>query len=482
MGVNTGINPALLRPQTFHVLTYLRAGRALEPLPQRLCLIGIQSASATATAGVVIPIDDPSQTDALFGIGSIMALMARKAFATAAFLGSGPAFFACPVAETTTARVETLTFAGTSTAADNVVIRINGRYFTVGVPSGTSATNVGVAVDAAIKANYEDLHYTSGQSAGVVTLTATVKSTLPNGDFYDVVHLPAGITATFAQSVAGAGILDMQSALDAIAGQEFDGVAVPNHLSADITEITTHLTTAWSDSEKKPRWFFVGENGSIGTAAAMSANHEGILITSWEQSRSTCYEIATATAVLALSKSRPNANYDGAILPLYPPPIAYDYMTSEIETALNDGLTPMSAVLDTVTRSVVEGQGKIVRLITTRTTLNSLPFTLLRDFGISRTAWFMAKQYDIAFANKFGSGAFPDGVLLDQDTEDLIRDMVININHAAEDAKILKNVDDDKAKLVVEPDATAIGRVNVDNAYTIVVGLHQIAMIHRAQL
>lgn len=481
--ITTGINQSLLKPQTFHVLTYLRAGRALTALPQRGLLVGIQSAAATAVAGVVIKIDDPSQTGALFGVGSIMDLMCRKAFATMAALGQGPALYACPLAETTTKQVELLTFAGGPTTADgNVVIRIAGRYITAGIQAGTSVTNVGVAVDNAIKAIYEDLPYTSGNAAGVVTLTAVTKDTLHADVIFEVITLPLGITGVFTVSVAGAGALNIQPALDAIAGQDFDGIAVCTHISADVTLINTHLLTTWAPAEKKPRWFFIGEPGSIGTATALGANHEGIVIGSWEQSKSLPCEIASALMVGALSKSRPNANYDGMVLPLYPPPISYDYTTAEIETALNAGLTPLSAVLDGNTRAVVEGEGKVQRLITTRTTINSLPFTLLRDFGVSRTAWFMARQYDIAFANKFGSGAFPDGVLLTDDTEDLIRDMIIDANKAAEDEQVLRNVDADSAKLVVEPDPVAVGRLNVDVSYTIVVGLHQAAFIHRAQI
>jgi phage tail sheath gpL-like len=483
MPVNTGINAALLRPQTFHVLTYLRAGRALVPLPQRLCLIGAQSAAATAIAQVVVECDDPTQTDALFGLGSTLALMCRKAFACAAMQGQGPQIFACPLAETTTKRAGTFTITGPATADDNLIFRIAGRWYTVGVANGTTATNIGVAVDNAIKANYQDSAYTSGNAAGVVTITAVEKGVLHNDTIVDVVHVPPGVTCVFAQTIAGAGVLDLQPALDAIAGQQFDGIAICNHASADITEINTHLATTWAASEKKPRWFFIGEPGTIGTAVALAANHEGIVIGSMEQSRSMPYEIATALAVGALSKSRPNANYDGMQLPLYPPPIAFDYMTSEVETALNAGLTAFKSVIDPVAQTVVDGVVSVTRLITTRTTINALPFILLRDFGVSRTAWAMAKQYDIAYVAKFGStGANPDGVLLSEDTIQLIRDMVIGINKAAEDNTWLHNVDFDTQKLVVEADANAIGRINVDTSYTIVVGLHQVAFIHRAQL
>jgi len=48
-------------------------------------------------------------------------------------------------------------------------------------------------------------------------------------------------------------------------------------------------------------------------------------------------------------------------------------------------------------------------------------------------------------------------VLEDDDTVAQVRDMVANILYAAQDAKILKNVDTDITKLVVEPDPSALG-------------------------
>lgn len=484
MTVNTGINSSLLRPQTFHVLTYLRGNRALTPLPQRLCLIGPQSAAALATAGVVIQIDDPTQTDALFGIGSYMALMARKAFETMAVLGQGPALFACPLAETTTKRQETITLAGTATEDKDLIIRIAGRFIVVGIANGTTAANASTALKNKLDELKALLPVTAAVATPVVTCSDVTKGTLGLDVTYESVQVPAGLTVAFAQTVAGAGALDIQTALDAIAGQEFDAVAISNHISADVTEINTHIASTWAASEKKPRWFFIGEPGSIGTATtlATAANHEGVVVVSWEQSRSLPCEIATAAAVGALSKNRPNANYDGMQLPLYPPPVAYAYTNAEIETALNAGLTPLSPLVDPASKSVVEGIGKIERMVTTRTTLSSIPFVLLRDLGVSRTAWAIAKQYDIAYAAKFGSAANPDGVLLTEDTEAQLRDMVLNIDYAAQDSQWIENVDEDKAKLVVERDSSAIGRLNVDSAYTIVVGLHQVAFIHRAQV
>lgn len=486
MPVNTGINSSLLRPQTFHVLTYLRGSRALEPLPQRICLIGPKGDSGTATVAEVIRVSDPSEIGTLLQVGSYLYLMALKAFETIASLGQGPAVFVCPLADTTTKRQMTLTVvaAGGALEDKDLIIKIAGRPIVVGIASGLSQNGIASAIESKIDELAEILPVTASVATNVVTIVDVCAGTLGADITVDIVQQPSGVVVTAVETIAGAGALDVSTALDAIAGQEFDAVALATHHTATLTPVATHITSTWSASEKKPRWFVLGETGTIGTGTtlASTANHEGVLVLSWEQSRSLPCEIAAAGAVLLCSKNRPNANYDGAKLPLYPPPIAYAYTNTEIETALLAGLTPLSPVVDPVAKTVIDGVAKVERLITTRTTRNSLPFTLLRDVGISRTAWAMAKQYDIAFEQRFGSEAQPEGPLLTDDTMAQIRDMVIGINYAAEESQWIRNVDDDKAKLVVERDSTAIGRVNLDVAYTVVVGLHQAAYVHRAQL
>lgn len=485
MPVNTGISSAILRPMQAHNITYLRGTRALEPLAQRICLIGPKgNGIGSATSGVIVQISDPGEVDTLFGQGSLLSLMAKKAFETIAMRGQGPAVFACPLTDGGTAQVETLTFAGTATVDDDVIVRAAGRYITVGISSGTTAANAAAALEKKLDELAEILPFTSGVAAAVVTCTHVSRGVDGNDTIFEVIKVPTGLTLTPAVSIAGATALSIATALDACAAQDFDAIAVSPHASAVITEINTHIAATWTATEKKPRWIFVGEAGSIATATtlASAANHEGVLVCSWEQSRSLPGEIAAACAVALCSTTRPNANYDGFKLPLYPPPIAYDYTNTELETALNAGLTPLKSIVDPTTKTVVDGVGKIVRMITTRTTKSSVPFTLTRDVGVSRTAWALARQYDIAFEQKFGADANPDGVLLDDDTMEQVRDMIIGINSAAQDSKWIRSYETDKQKLVVERAPDAIGRVNVDNAYTIVVGLHQVAYIHRAQL
>jgi phage tail sheath gpL-like len=124
---------------------------------------------------------------------------------------------------------------------------------------------------------------------------------------------------------------------------------------------------------------------------------------------------------------------------------------------------------------------KIEKLVTTCDDAGGQPFEALRDIAVPRTGAFIARQIDAAFAARFGAQANPDGVLLTDDTVAQIRDMVANILYAAQDAKILTNVDND-SQLVVEKDLNAPGRVNVDVTYTVVLGLHQVAFVHRVTI
>jgi phage tail sheath gpL-like len=485
MPVNTGVLTSLRRPQTFHTFSYLQGGRALVPLPQRLLLIGTMK-GGTAVAGTIYQINDAQETDALFGVGTPLALMCRMAFATGALLGQGPQLYACGVAEpgSGAAHTQTFTVTGTATASGNVVIRIAGRTLTIGVAVGDVQNTIASAINAAIGAQKINLPVTSSVAANVVTATHTVKGIGGQDVIYEVVSTPAGVTVTTAQGVAGSGVADETAALANASGPDYDAIALENHAAADIALALSHVTTAWSSSEKKWRWIFIGEPGTIGAATtlASAANDRAIVVVCCEQCPNLPGEIATAAAFGMLSRSRPNGNWDGMRLPLFPPYDAYDFTNSEVETALAAGVTPLKPVVDPQTRVQTPGVVKIEKLVTTSTTQSGQPFEALRDIAVPRTGAYIARQIDAAFAARFGAAANPDGVLLTDDTVQQVRDMVANILYAAQDNKILTNVDSDLKLLVVEKDSSAPGRINVDVTYTVVLGLHQVAFVHRVTI
>lgn len=489
MPVNTGISASYRRPQTFHRFTYLLGGRLLSPLAQVIALIGTQKAtgaSSTATAEQVYDIDDVEQADGLFGKGSELALMCRKAIETASRLGAGPRIKAVGVLEPGggTKNAQTLTVTGPATAAGNVVVRVAGRTYSVGVSSGDVAATIATAISDMLKAYAEELPVDISVAAAVVTLTHAHKGENGGDVAVSIDSVPAGVAVAVATSAAGAGVIDITNALDALAASEIDFIAISNHKAADVTDALAHTDAMWQPNLKKWRWLVMGERGTLGTATtlAAAANNRALLVVSCEASPSLPCELATAFAVAMCSRDRPNANFDGVKLPLFPPVAASAYTSTEVETALAGGVVPLTPDIDLSTKVVVDGILKIEKAITTKTTESSQPYEPLRELAVSRTGAYMARQIDIAYVQRFGPQANPDGVLLTDDTIDRVQDMIAALAAEAEEVDILKNVDEDLQELVVEEDGAAIGRLDIDFAYTVVGGMHQLACVHRVKV
>lgn len=146
----TNVPNSLLRPQTFHTFTYLRAGGKLTSVPLKIALIGaMRSTGATATAGTVYDMTGltPQDGDALFGASSELALMHRESIACASLFQAGPRVFCVPVAESGgVANVQTITGAGAATTDGNIVVRVAGRTFIVGVRSGDTANTIAASI------------------------------------------------------------------------------------------------------------------------------------------------------------------------------------------------------------------------------------------------------------------------------------------------------------------------------------------------
>lgn len=483
-GVITGVSSLLRRPQTFHRFTYSFASRTLTPLPLRIALIGAIK-GGTGVAGTVYEVNDADQSDALFGTSTELSLMCRTGYATGALLGQGPKMFACGVAESGgNANVKTITVTGPATADGNAYVTIAGRRIAVGIRVGDVQNNIATAIANTLKTYAELLPVIVTVATNVVTLTHATKG-VNGADVVVTTETVAGVGLAVANTVAGTGATDHQPAIDALAAGDYDVVVFANHAAADITQINTDIASRWNYAEKRWRWYVLGEMGSIGTATALAsaANHQAVLIASMEGCLSTAGEMATALGMAILSRDRPNANYDGVKLPLYPPAAATIYTPTEVETAIAAGLTPLTAQINPTTRAVVDGVAKIERMITTKTTQGGNPFEVLRDLCVSRVGVYLARQYDIGFVDRFGADANPDGALLTEDMPAQIKDMIEGINREAERAQIIKNVETDLAELIVEVDQSGtVGRVNADVPYTVVVGLHQIAVVHRVQV
>lgn len=480
---STGVPNNLNQPNTYHVFNYLRAGNSLVSVPLTIALIGVKSSAGTAVVGQVYDATNATDTDALGGISSPGALMARMAYACGTYFGKGPRVKITFVAEPGggVASVYTITVTGTATADGNIIVRVAGRTFSVGVANGALQNTIAAAIAAELKKKQEQLPLTVTSATNVVTLTCPVKGVLGQDIKVTVEQQVSGVTATAANSVTGTGVADHQPAIDALSPVRYDGIAFSNHAAADITEILTDISVRWGFASKTWGWYFLGETGTIATATSLAAaaNHRAVIVSSFEGCLNTCGELATAAAMLVFSRERPNAGFNGATVPLYPPNQATLYTGPEVETAIAAGLTAFNGVKD-ATGQFSQTVAKCERLVTSRTLNGAFPDDLNRDIAVSRTGVALAIQLDIATNEALGPDRNPDGVSQDPDTDKLIIDLASSILRAEADAKVIRKdfVEDDVSAIRLEHDSVTVGRNNVRLPYHPSIPLNQVAYVH----
>src|SRR6185503_3787118 len=110
------------------------------------------------------------------------------------------------------------------------------------------------------------------------------------------------------------------------------------------------------------------------------------------------------------------------------------------------------------------------------------PFTVCRDIGVPRTGAYAARQVDARFAQEFGEQANPDGALLDEDSAKKVGDIVADVWHEMARARMLANVDEDLADLLIEEDEEVVERLDVQTSMTVIVGMHQVAYNHNVKI
>jgi phage tail sheath gpL-like len=234
-----------------------KAGLGLTP--GRSLLVGIMSATGTATPDVPIACASQAAADSLFGQGSHLACMFRAFFAN----NWANEVWGLPVADPTGApAVGTITVNTPPTAAGTLDLYIAGRNVPVYVSATDTVDIVAAAIEAAITAD-KNLPVTAAAAAGVVTVTSKFKGTQGNDvrisdSYYGTIGgelVPAGLTVTYVQPAGGTGEPVFTNAISALGEAEIDYVAMP------FTDSTSML--AWETEfgfSDTGRWGFIRQH------------------------------------------------------------------------------------------------------------------------------------------------------------------------------------------------------------------------------
>ncbi len=446
-----------LSPGTFTRFTFTRAHQGLVPLARTVALVGIQTGAAPAN--VPVAVTSPDRAAELFGVGSELSLMVAKAFEAGALFGQMPHVLAVPLAAPAApaaAAIYRLSFGGAATRAGVARVRVAGVEMSVPVNLGDTGADLASALVAALP-RYDGRLPVTGVDSGNGVARFTHRSAGVNGNdvVLEVRELPAGLSGAPAQVQAGTGTADLAVALANLLAFDVNTIAVANHTPADVRAGNDHAREAWLPAQKRWRHVFHGTTGDNTTAGQLAqVNRFWSLVIAAQGSPSLPSQIAAVAATLATATANPNYNwtgYDG--LPLVAPGESERYTPTEVEEALQLGVTPLVAVPGRGDRMAFS------RLVTTQVSLDGVPSKQLADFSVSDTSAYVARQLDAAQRTAFG----PRSTSPRRITPDLkkqVRDVVIARLRSMEKAGILRNVAGRLGELTVT-ESTARGRLVV---------------------
>jgi phage tail sheath gpL-like len=188
-----------------------------ETLPRKILIIGQYDAAKTAVVDYVpVLVTSPEDAGDKFGFGFMAHRLAQKAFAGS----NGVETWIAPMPQPSGTQASgDITFAGTASAAGTLYLYIAGDLVRVVVAKGTTHINLALAVITAVNA-IKELPVTAATGGdGIVNLTAKDEgpwgneiSIVFNLDFQE--EFPAGISAVVTDMASGAGLGDIDDALD----------------------------------------------------------------------------------------------------------------------------------------------------------------------------------------------------------------------------------------------------------------------------
>lgn len=254
-------------------------------LPHKVLLIGQFNTGSTPTANVPQLLQDVADAQTRYGRGSMLAIMAARAFASGAI---GYDVYALPVADAGAGADATadIVVVGPATGSGTLAFTIAGVEVDIAVASGASADTVGDAIEAAINGNL-DLPVTASNTSGTVTVTAKNAGTVGNqiriylnrnvGD-----ATPAGLTMTVPATLAsGATDPVLTTALGGLDSTWYTEVVCPYLGDTEISLVEATAEDRMDPGTKRPFLAFIGWGGTradlltaLGAAGSRTRNSE----------------------------------------------------------------------------------------------------------------------------------------------------------------------------------------------------------------
>lgn len=329
-----------------------RAVQGAPAKPHKCLIIGQRMSVGTIAAKIPTPIPANTSGDAYFGARSQIAAMCR------AFKKANPYTELWAVAlddnASGVARTMTLTVTGPATGQGTIELYIGGRLIEIPVAVGDAATAIATNINAAIQASgyYPQLPWTSAVASAVVTLTASNKGVVANGNSVLLNYtpgdtLPTGVGVTIAQGTAGSVDPIYTDATDALGDVQYDTIATAFNGTAALVALGNWLVNRWGPMVMKEGMAYAAITGVQSALSAAGNGLNSYAVSLLEiggvvnSSPTPTYEAAaTYAAVCALQATiDPARPLQTLALPnVLPPPLADQFTRDERNVLLTDGI------------------------------------------------------------------------------------------------------------------------------------------------
>lgn len=250
----------------------VRSGVGGLTIPQKIGLFGQYNSGKSPTDYVPRRLASADEAASLYGVGSMLHLMARKAF-----MGAGTVeIYAVPIpaAGGASTAAGSITVSGSATSGGTIALFVAGQKVSTRVTLGDSANAIASAISNAIAAAV-NTPVTPTPSGAVVNLSAkwagetgnqiAIKQDLDDGDS---LKEPTGVTLAISQLSGGATDPSTDAAFDALGAAFFTQIAYPFRSAAALTSLDTYFTARVAPEVKRP---FLALLGYTDTRASFSA-------------------------------------------------------------------------------------------------------------------------------------------------------------------------------------------------------------------
>lgn len=289
---------------------------------QNVLLFG-QMTDAGADAGTAAPLTvtevpvSESAIDALFGVGSMMALAAKRYRKANSYTRTFA--LACGDIAAGAAAAGSHKFGGPATQAGTVSLLIAGQSLQVGVAASATAATIATNVAASINAK-KNLPVTAavdGTDTAKVNITAKWKGLTGNDidlrhNYYAGEQLPPGVTITTVAMTGGSGAPDMAAMIAAMPDEWYNHIMMPFNDTASLNTLRDELLERWGPLKMSEAIAYAAFRGTYGETITFGEGRNDFLLScmgtskspspSWEFAASYC---GIAAYHLAIDPARP---------------------------------------------------------------------------------------------------------------------------------------------------------------------------------